>query len=196
MTLIAEDLLWLLHEDREGVPTVDRTALSAVLAAAVILESPEGAPVPVAPGVVAPQVLSMRSMRTAARCEGMLRRDLFTRLDRSGRVSPIRFRRFGIVPAVRRPTVDIERKDALRTALHRVLLDSHPESDRIGALIALLHAVSALPGLCRGWSADSIERSADEWLRGRARFDRMAATVRAAVCDRRAAAFACADRMR
>ncbi|MFF2554645.1 GPP34 family phosphoprotein [Nocardia sp. NPDC058058] len=188
--LIAEDLLWLLHDDRTGEPMLARPVMDRLLAGAVLLELTSVAPDRPVPAVrivenrrvpravanldtpladtdaillAARAAIAGRPRTPAQVLEGLgrgLRENLLARLTARGRVRCERTRVLGVFGVDTWPTVDVAGKRQLRMRLQRVLLDHHPADARIAALLALLSSVRATGAQCAGWAPDVVEKHA------------------------------------
>ncbi|MFB7718587.1 GPP34 family phosphoprotein [Nocardia sp. NPDC056100] len=188
--LIAEDLLWLLHDDRTGEPMLARPVMDRVLAGAVLLELTSVAPNRPVPAVrivenrrapraianldtpladtdgillAARAAIAGKPQTPARLLDGLgrgLREDLLVRLIARGRVRCERTRVLGVFGVDSWPTVDVAGKRRLRSQLQRVLLDCHPADSRTAGLLALLSSVRATGAQCAGWAPDVVERRA------------------------------------
>lgn len=172
MSLIAEDLLLLLLDDKTGRPLVDGTKLSRVLAGAVLLELAlpgavrvaeksgqvrtgrliaEKAAVPV-DLLTDPIVMSALDLierkpitpkRAVQKLERGLRAQVLDRLSDKRLVRREQGRVLGLFPTTNWPSTDPGYEDALRRPLGQALLDGAAPQDRTVAIISLLAAVDA-----------------------------------------------------
>ncbi|GAB3207793.1 GOLPH3/VPS74 family protein [Nocardia tengchongensis] len=135
---------------------------------------------------IAARALSPARMITD--CGRGLRATVSARLVADGRVRHERGRILGLVPFDAWPTLDLERKRALRHSMQRTLLDNHSPDPRTEALITLLSVVRAAGKQCPGWDAESIENLVR--ARGRRFVPKAAvAAVEAAVFNAQAGTF-------
>lgn len=190
MTLIAEDLLWLLLDDDTGRPLVDSHRLRCVLACAVVVELTQHRSLLTKPVVritghneylrdsrlvvahnptewpgdsvisTAVERLGREPVATTQAIQ-KLRRGLcpalLDRLCAHGRIERQSSRILGLVQMSHWPTIDPQRKQALRLPLRRALLDCTPAEARTCTLISLLSVVGALPYQCPGWDRRTID---------------------------------------
>lgn len=167
--LLAEDLLLLLTDDASGRRLVDSTKTDLALAGAVVLElaqrgrvevSPPGGPV--RPGrlvvrdatptgdPVLDRALSRLQEKGPRKPKDLLRttgkglhRELLARLVDGRVLRREEHRLLGLVPRQAHPTADPALEEALRRALHDVLVTGRPPSPREAALVSLLSAIDA-----------------------------------------------------
>ncbi|MEU1205315.1 GPP34 family phosphoprotein [Nocardia sp. NPDC005825] len=153
-SLIAEDLLWLLHDDDTGRALLARPVIDRLLAGAILLEAT--GPDPDHLGVETSCVALPREFHTGRG----LRESLLCRLVDAGKVRRARVRRLGMFAVDAFPTADARGKRRLRTAVRRALLDSLRVDRHTEALIVLLSTIRATDAYCAGWSPELVERAA------------------------------------
>jgi hypothetical protein len=174
--LLAEDLLLLLFDDEKGKPVTGSTETDFALAGAVLLElvmagridvTQKGRLVVRDPAPTGDPVLDDR-LAILARKEGAkpanvigklskhLRAALLDRLADKGILHAEKGRALGLFPVTRWPAQDPRHEFELRTALDGVLCTGTEPDQRTAALIALLHAVGAVPKVV----TDSVDKKA------------------------------------
>ena len=169
--ILAEDLLLLLYDDDSGRPVVDGTKVDFGLAGAVLLDlALQGRVAVAAKGERVRQgrlyVTDHESLgdpildealagigaddgrRTPKSILGMLKKGLRARLlyrlaDR-GILHREQRRVLGLFPTERWPAVDASHEREVRQRLHAVLSGAEPD-ERTAAIVALLHALDAVP---------------------------------------------------
>ncbi|WP_327140319.1 GPP34 family phosphoprotein [Nocardia sp. NBC_01327] len=154
MTSIADDLLWLLLDDHTGEFLVDRAHVAFALEAAVHFE----AATPTSEG-------TGESLRFAVRePQRHSLEDVLSRLADDRRTCAMPARRFGLFRRWSWPTLDCPGKYALRTSIHRALIDPADSDLRTAVLVALLTAVHALSPQCPGRQPGEVDRLASRVL--------------------------------
>lgn len=166
--LIAEDLLLLLLDDERGSFLTDATNVDAGLAGAVLLELALRGQVTVhdTAGRLGTQVVRVVDASSTGddlldaaleliaakdrtpvgvieHLAPRLRRQVLDRLESRGILEHDEGRLLGIFPRHRWPAHDDRHEMGLRAALRGSLVDGVEPGERIGALIALLHAIGA-----------------------------------------------------
>jgi hypothetical protein len=164
VTLIAEDLLLLLLDDESGKPQTQQ--LQVALGGAVLVELALEGMVEVAgatsmwrsakvrpvAGAAPDDPVLASALRTAGEkdrsAQGLVERlgkglsgTLCGRLAERGILERREDKVLGLIPRTRWPARDSSHEEAVRRALTTVLVDGHEPEPRIGALVALLHAV-------------------------------------------------------
>ncbi|MFI1920340.1 GPP34 family phosphoprotein [Nocardia sp. NPDC020380] len=190
--LIAEDLLWLLHDDRTGEPLVTRPILDRVLAGAVLLELTTPTTAETDPLLTDASArigdTELRPVELTQRLGRGLRAALLARLIAAGKVRRENARVLGVFAVHGWPTTDVLGKQQLRLQLRRVLLDAHAADARTEALIKLLSLVHALGPQCADWAPELIEHRAE--IQGHRQLcPATVAVVERAVCLTQAARF-------
>lgn len=190
-TLIAEDLLLLLIDDRKG--TVTSSHVDVALGGALLLELAladavhvrertsiwSGAGVAATPGAAVPDPLLAEALRRVAEREraasdlvhrlGTGARDaLAARLAERGILRREDDRVLGLFPRTRWPEADGRHEDEVRARLTAVLVQGLAPDPRTGALVALLHALGLAPSLVDrgGVPARDVRRRAKEVAEG------------------------------
>lgn len=166
--LVAEDLLLILLDDERGILLVDQVSGDAGLAGALLLELAVGGRIRVhdQPGILGRQIVRVsdasstgdelldRALAVVAEKDrtatGLvehltpgLRRELLGRLEHRGIIEHDEGRVLGVFPRHRWPAQDDRHELSLRADLRASLVEGTEPSERIGALIALLHAIGA-----------------------------------------------------
>lgn len=166
--LIAEDLLLLLLDDERGSLLTDVSNVDAGLAGAILIELALRGQVAVheTQGLLATHVVRVVEAsstgdelldaaleliagkdRTAVgiieHLAPRLRRQILDRLERRGILEHAEGKLLGIFPRHRWPAHDDRHEMGLRADLRDSLVDGAEPGERIGALIALLHAIGA-----------------------------------------------------
>ncbi len=202
MTLIAEDLLLLLLDDRRGTPASQHTDLclgGAVLAELALLEAVtvsgrsgmwRTAKVRVVPGAVAEDEVLRDALALVAEKERSaqdlvrrlgkgLRERLGDRLVARGILERRDERVLGLFPRTRWPEVDSTHEEQVRRRLAATLCAGAQPDERTGTLVALLSAVDRAHRSVdhEGLSAREVRRRAKQVAEG----DWAAGAVRDAV---------------
>lgn len=169
--LLVEDLLLLLTDDTTGRLAKSGAEVDTALAGALLVElamlaridvtGPGGPgragrivmrdPAPTGDALLdgALETLRGRAGTTPKNVLGPLakglRQRVFDRLVERRILRAERGKVLGLFPTLSWPTDDARHEEKLRTRLRAVLIDDHEPDDRTGALVALLHAVRAVP---------------------------------------------------
>jgi hypothetical protein len=164
MTLIAEDLFLLLFDDESGKSRTDK--LQVALGGAVLVELAlteavtveekrsrwRSAKVQPVPGAVPADPVLVDALATVAekdrsaqdlvnRLGKGLAETLGTRLVGRGILERRDERVLGFIPRTRWPALDASHEEGVRRQLTAVLVEGAQPEPRVGALVALLHAV-------------------------------------------------------
>lgn len=169
--LIAEDLLLLLYDDESGKPIAGSTELDYGLAGAVLLEltmlgridvaekgedtkagrlvvrdpSPTGDPVLDARFAIVADKAGSKPANVIGKLSKGLRDTLLDQLAGRGILQAEKGKVLGLFPTTRWPAADARHETEVRAALDSVLRVGTQPDQRTAALIALLHAVNAVP---------------------------------------------------
>ena len=180
MPTLAEDLLLLLLDDDSGRLITDGTTTDLALAGAVLVDL-------VNAGRVAEEGGKLHVMDTAALDEPVLeagltrftekapakpqrsvevlrknvRETVLEALAARGLIRQEKDKVLGLFPRKSWPAVDSAHEDAVRAELTAALVGGEQPGDRAGALIALLHAINAVPKVVVG-DKKSIKARAEE----------------------------------
>lgn len=190
-TLIAEDLLLLLLDDRKGTATSSHVdvALGGALLLELALDEAvhvrertsiwSGAKVAAAPGAAVAEPVLAEALRRVAEREraasdlvnrlGKGARDALTaRLAERGILRREDDRVLGLFPRTRWPEADGRHEDEVRARLAAVLVQGLDPDPRTGALVALLHALGLAPSVVDrgGVPARDVRRRAKEVAEG------------------------------
>lgn len=190
-TLIAEDLLLLLLDDRKG--TTSSSHVDVALGGALLLELAlaeavhvrertsiwSGAKVAATPGAAVADPVLAEALRRVAEREraasdlvnrlGKGARDALTaRLAQRGILRREDDRVLGLFPRTRWPEADGRHEHEVRARLAAVLVQGLDPDPRTGALVALLHALSLAPSVVDrgGVPARDVRRRAKEVAEG------------------------------
>jgi len=192
MTLIAEDMLLLLLDDRKGT-VVGTSHPQTVLGGAVLVELAMAGAVTVeekaglwrqtrvhaVPGVLPDDPLLRAALATVAekvrsaqdlvtRLGKGLQDELAARLERRGILRRTEGRALGLFPRTRWPVVDTTHEDAVRRALTAALVQGVTPEPRTAALIALFSAIDRAHKVVdhEGLPAGQVRKRAKEIAQG------------------------------
>jgi Golgi phosphoprotein 3 GPP34 len=169
--LIAEDLLLLLYDDQTGKPIVGSTQLDYGLAGAVLLEltmlgridiagrgenvkagrlvvrnpAPTGDPILDQRLAIVTDKAGSKPANVIGKLSKQLREPVLQQLAARGILQAEQGRILGLFPTTRWPAADARHEQEVRAALDSVLRVGTQPDQRTAALVALLHAVDAVP---------------------------------------------------